>query len=110
MMAGDFVVTVDEPETVAGMFLVSVASCFALAVVHIARKRSIVLHALSVAVTGTYQGPRFRLINIDGRFGCDPTEVALLTRAAERACHVTNTLPSNIEVIVEAIAMGAKTS
>lgn len=113
VVMGDFDVTVDEPESVGGtncgpqptdLFLASIASCFTLAIAHCARKRSIKLHGLSVAVSGTYDGPRFRSININSRLGCDAADVAPLVRAAECVCYVTNTLRSEVELKVEATA------
>jgi organic hydroperoxide reductase OsmC/OhrA len=86
------------------LFLASIASCFTLAVAYSARKQAIVLDSLSVTVTGTYDGPRFRAINIVSRLGCDPADVEILVRAAERVCYVTNTLRSEIDITVEASA------
>ena len=117
--AGDFVIAVDEPESVGGtncgpqpteLFLASIASCFTLAIAYSARKRAIAIHDLSVMVTGTYDGPRFRSIRIDSRLGCDPADIAPLVRAAESVCYVTNTLRSDVEIVVEAIAIGAEAS
>jgi putative redox protein len=111
--AGDFVIAVDEPKQVGGsdcgpqpteLFLVSIASCFTLALAYSARKQAIVLDSLSVTVTGTYDGPRFRAINIVSRLGCDPADVEMLVRAAERVCYVTNTLRSEVDITVEASA------
>lgn len=109
--AGDFVITVDEPKAVGGtdggpqpteLLLVSVASCFTIAMAHLARKRSIELRDLTVTVTGTYDGPRFRAISIVSRVGCEPSELESLVRAAERICYVTNTLRSGVEISIEA--------
>jgi putative redox protein len=109
--AGDFVLASDEPESVGGtnsgpqpteLFLASIASCFTLAIVYSARKRSIVLRDLTVTVTGIYDGPRFRTINISSRLGCDPADVGPLVNAAQKVCYVTNTLRSGVELVVEA--------
>lgn len=110
---GEFDITVDEPESVGGtncgpmptdLFLASIASCFTLAVAYSARQQSIELRSLSVTVTGTYDGPCFRSINIDSRVGCDTADVAPLVRAAERVCYVTNSIRSDVEINVEASA------
>ncbi|MEX3010618.1 OsmC family protein [Hoeflea sp. TYP-13] len=114
--AGEFVVTVDEPEHVGGsnlgpeptaLLLASVASCFTLAIAYSARKRSIALDDLTVSATGIYDGPRFRSISIESRLGCDPDRVDTLVQAAERVCYVTNTLRSEIEIKVNATAIAA---
>lgn len=111
--AGDFVLTSDEPESVGGtnsgpqpteIFLASIASCFTLAIAYCARKQSIVLHELTVTVTGIYDGPRFRAITISSRLGCDPADVGPLVNAAEKVCYVNNTLRSGVELVVEAAA------
>jgi putative redox protein len=112
--AQTFVIVVDEPKSVGGtdsgpqptdFFLASIASCFALAVAYSARKQSIELDSLSVTVTGAYDGPRFRAINIVSRLGCNPAEVEKLVRAAERICYVTNTLRSDVDIAVVASAV-----
>jgi uncharacterized OsmC-like protein len=109
--AQSFVIVVDEPKSVGGtdsgpqptdLFLASVASCFSLAVAYSARKQSVELNSISVTVTGTYDGPRFRAINIVSRLGCNPAELDKLVRAAERICYVTNTLRSDVDIAVEA--------
>ena len=108
--AGNFVVVADEPESVGGsdegpqpteLLLASVASCFTLAIAYSARKRSIALAELSVKVTGVYDGPRFRAIHIAPQIGCDPALFDSLIRQAERVCYVTNTLRSNVDIIVD---------
>lgn len=108
---GEFGVTVDEPEKVGGtnlgpqptdLFLASIASCFTLAVSYSARKRSVALNDLSVSVTGTYDGPRFRSICINVSLQCDDErEVDSLISAAERVCYVTNTLCSDLDVSID---------
>ncbi len=108
--------TVDEPKEYGGddsgpmpteLLLASVASCFTIATAHCARKRSIVFRDLSVTVTGTYDGPRFRAIEIDCRIDCDPAQVDALVRAAERVCYVTNTLRHGVEISMRASAASA---
>lgn len=109
--AGEFSMTVDEPESVPGgtglgpqpteLLLAAVSSCFTLALSHAARKRSIELDHLSVDATGYYDGPSFRSIRIAASLGCDPDEVEGLMRSAERVCYVTNTLRGGAELIFE---------
>jgi len=108
---GDFTITVDEPESVVGgtnqgpqptdLLLASVASCFALALAHAARKRSVPLHHLSVDVTGVYDGPRFESIRVDAEVGCEEHELDRLLTMAERVCYVTNTLRGGPELIID---------
>src|SRR3954454_11460696 len=63
-----FTVSVDEPESVGGtgrapqptdLFLTSVASCFALALVYSAGKQGLDLDSVRVQVIGEYAGARF---------------------------------------------------
>jgi putative redox protein len=98
--AGPFEQRVDEPETVGGdgtgpqptdLLLASVASCFVLALVYAARKRDVRLSSVSVAVTGTYDGPRFSDIAIEVS-GLPEEQADGLIASAERVCYVTNTL------------------
>lgn len=115
---GGFSVTVDEPPSVGGtdlgpeptsLLLASVASCFTVAIAYCARKRSVELTDLRVAVTGTYDGPKYSAITISSQLGCDPSEVDGIIRAAERVCYVTNTLKMapDIQVKSSAIPPGA---
>lgn len=117
--AGDFVVTVDEPEHVGGtnrgpeptaLLLASVASCFTLAIAYSAQKQSVALDGLSVQVTGFYDGPKFRSIRIDSELNCCPTKLAPIVQAAERVCYVTNTLKSDLEIELNATTVAAQES
>lgn len=113
VVAGGFQLRVDEPASAGGtgsgpqptdLLLASVASCFSLAVAYVARKRSIALNGLTVTATGTYDGPGFRSIAVDGRMGCTVQETEILLRAAQRVCYVTNTLRSDVQVTFAARA------
>jgi putative redox protein len=104
---GRFGHRVDEPESVGGtdtgpqptdLLLASVASCFVLALVYSARKRSVDLPAVEVEVTGTYDGPRFAAITIDVLTPLPDAE--RLVASAERVCYVTNTLRRPPEITV----------
>jgi putative redox protein len=105
-----FTIPVDEPESVGGtggapqptdLFLASVASCFALALVHSAGKRGAELGALAVNVIGDYAGTRFDAVRIVvNATGPQPAELEELIEAAERICYVTNTLRSTVNVTV----------
>jgi putative redox protein len=108
--AGRFTVRVDEPETSGGTdtgpqptdyLLASVASCFAMALVWSARKRSVDLPPFEVNVTGEYDGPRFRDIAIEVVWDVPDDVAEKLIASAERVCYVTNTLrrPPSIAVV-----------
>jgi putative redox protein len=110
--AGRFQLIVDEPESSGGtdrgpqptdVLLASVASCFALAMAHVARKSGIELPDLRVVVTGTYDGPRFSAVAISLVSTADRPAVEQLIPEAQRVCYVTNTLdrPPEITISVE---------
>jgi uncharacterized OsmC-like protein len=111
-----FTVSVDEPESVGGtglapqptdLFLSSVASCFALALVYSAGKQGLELTSVRVQVIGEYAGPRFGAIRLAVDVaGPPPEERAQLIEAAERVCYVSNTLREAVEVTVSTRAAG----
>ena len=111
MQAGDFEIRVDEPSSAGGddtgpqpteVFLASVASCFALAVAHVARKRDIELEDVSVRAIGTYDGPKFVNIRVEVTSSHEPEELDRLVERASAVCYVSNTirLLDDIEVVV----------
>ena len=113
VQAGAFGLRVDEPERVGGsdtgpqptdLLLSAVASCFVLSLAYAASKRGITVERIGVAVTGTYEGPRFSAIRIEVDVAAPDDVVAALITAAERVCYVTNTLkrPPEITVVTEA--------
>jgi putative redox protein len=96
-----FELRVDEPAEHGGadsgpqpteLLLASVASCFALAVAHVARRRGVALPDLAVTATGAYDGLRFGAIRVEVRSSLAGAELALLTERAKRFCYVSNTL------------------
>ncbi|MDN5861072.1 MAG: OsmC family protein [Pseudonocardia sp.] len=110
--AGGFALVADEPEAFGGtgsgpqpteLLLASIASCFTLAVAYSAAKRGVTVDGLTVDVTGTYDGPRFRAFRIEVR-ATRPDGAALdrLVETAKRVCYVTRTLaePPEIEFVV----------
>ena len=110
--AGRFQLIFDEPESSGGtdrgpqptdVLLASVASCFALAMAHVARKSGIELPDLRVVVTGTYDGPRFSAVAISLVSTANRPAVEQLIPQAQRVCYVTNTLdrPPEITISVE---------
>jgi len=113
--AGDFEVQVDEPAEVGGTdrgpqptdyFLVSIASCFTLALGHSAKRQGLDPTVIRVRVTGVYDGLRFASVRIDAEVGVPPERLDELVAAAERVCYVTNTLRSGVELATEAVAVG----
>ena len=114
--AGEFRLVVDEPESVGGsnlgpqpteLLLASISSCFTLALAYAANKRSLELSAITVDVTGTYDGPSFSSIKIVANVGCPESELSRLLQIAERVCYVTNTLRGGVELILDGIAIPA---
>ena len=108
---GDFALTADEPTTVPGgtgqgpqpteLLLAAVSSCFAMALSHAARKRSVEISELTVDATGYYDGPSFSAIRITAVVGCDESHLAGLMSVAERFCYVTNTLRGGVDLTFE---------
>ncbi|WP_113704092.1 OsmC family protein [Nonomuraea lactucae] len=99
--AGRFRILVDEPESVGGTdtapqptdyLLAAVASCFALALVHSARKGGEEPAAVRVSVTGTYEGTRYSEIAIEIFSSLSDEQAERLVEAARRVCYVTRTL------------------
>jgi putative redox protein len=108
-----FRIRIDEPEKAGGedtgpqpseVFLASLAGCFALALYHVAKKRSIELPDISVTATGTYEGPGFARLAVAVKSSADPGVLASLIEPAKRVCYVSNTLRnvSDVEVTLGA--------
>ena len=104
---GGFEIVVDEPETPGGtntgpqptdLLLVSIASCLALSIAFVARKRDIELPGLRIRVVGTYEGLKFT--RVDLRIVADAPSSVLedLLPEAQRVCYVTNTLRQATEL------------
>jgi uncharacterized OsmC-like protein len=99
--AGEFEIRIDEPMSAGGtdtgpqpteVFLASFASCLALSIAHVARKRGIELEDLSVKATGTYDGPKFVNIRLEISSSHDRAELEKLVERANAVCYVSNTL------------------
>jgi uncharacterized OsmC-like protein len=110
--AGRFQLIIDEPESSGGtdrgpqptdLLLASVASCFALAMAHVARKSGTELPDLQVVATGTYDGPRFSAVAISLSSTAARPALEQLIPQAQHVCYVTNTLhqPPEITISVE---------
>ena len=111
VQAGAFEIRVDEPASAGGedtgpqpteLFLGSIASCFALAVAHVARKRGIELEDLSVKAIGTYDGPKFSHIRVEVTSSHEREELEKLVERGSAVCYVSNTIRtlSDTEVVV----------
>jgi putative redox protein len=108
--ARQFTVDVDEPVEAGGddsglqpteLFLGSLASCFALAVNHVATKRGIELSGVDVRAVGRYAGPKFDAIRVEVKVDApDGVDVELLLSRARLVCYVSNTLALGPEVEV----------
>ena len=93
--ARQFELTVDEPERHGGtdtgmqpseVLLASVASCFTLAVAHVAMKRGLAVDGFTVTAQGEHRGARFRriVVRVDH---ADPTpELFDVVRRAVSVC------------------------
>jgi putative redox protein len=100
-------ISVDEPETAGGtnagmmpteVFCAAVASCYCLALAHVAAKRSLDLPGLSVTVRAERAGRELRYGRLVVRARADvPDErLAALIEPARRVCWVSNTLAGEL--------------
>jgi putative redox protein len=106
----EFRFVVDEPADIGGenagampteYLLVAIASCYAMALAHVARKRGLALTPLTVRAVATYDGPSFGTIDIEVEFdGGPPAGVDELVERASRVCYVSNTLARSPRVSV----------
>ena len=102
-------VRVDEPVELGGgdtgpmpteLFCAALASCFCLAVAHVARKRSVDLPDLQVTVEAERAGRELRYdrLTVTTSAGIDPEELAPLVDRARSFCWVSNTLAAGTAV------------
>jgi putative redox protein len=100
-------IPVDEPEAAGGtnagmmpteVFCAAVASCYCLALAHVAAKRSLDLPGLSVTVRAERAGSELRYGRLVVRARADvPDErLAALIEPARRVCWVSNTLAGEL--------------
>ncbi len=103
-------VCTDEPEEVGGgdagmmpteLFLASLASCFCLAVAHVARKRDLELPELRVSVDAARDGRelRYGMLRVEVAAAVPEDELAPLVERARRFCWVSNMLAADIDVV-----------
>jgi putative redox protein len=101
----------DEPKSAGGedsgpqpseFLLAALASCFTLAIYHVARKRDIELDSLAVTATGTYEGPKFARLVLDVSSSTPRDVLDPLVERAKGVCYVSNTFRavSDIEVVI----------
>lgn len=104
-----FEIVVDEPETHGGtgtgpqptdLLLASVATCIALSIAFVARKRRVELLGLDVRVVGTYKGLEFERIAASVSSGTPAEVLEKLVSEAERVCYVSNTLRHRPELVI----------
>ncbi len=106
-----FDLRVDEPVDHGGgdtgvqpteLLLSSLASCFTLAVAHVAGKRGIELPDLSVRAVGDYDGLRFGKIRVEVSSSHPRAALLRLVERARPFCYVSNTLrgPPELEFVV----------
>ena len=112
--ARHFQAEVDEPASAGGTdagpmpteyLLMGLASCFALAIAHVARRDGIEVGPFGVAAEGVYAGPSLSELELTVRFddGAPPQLDELLARA-RRVCYVSNTLARQPTIVVRATA------
>ena len=106
---GAFEIAVDEPVSAGGdgtgpqpteVFLASLASCFALALSHVARKREVELADLTVTAVGEYDGPKFAKLRLEVVSSLAAELLEPLLARASAICYVSNTLRAVNEVEV----------
>jgi putative redox protein len=100
-------IPVDEPETAGGtnagmmpteVFCAAVASCYCLALAHVAAKRSLDLPGLSVTVRAERAGSELRYgrLVVQARADVPDERLAALIEPARRVCWVSNTLAGEL--------------
>jgi putative redox protein len=102
-------ITIDEPSSTSGgdkgmmpteAFCAAIASCFCLALAHVAAKRGRELRDLHVIVRAERPGQelRYARFEIEARADADPDDLAKLIEPARRVCWVSNTLTHGVEL------------
>jgi putative redox protein len=102
-------VQVDEPLGAGGddtgfqpseVFLASLASCFTLALYHVAKKRDLSLGDLQVRATGEYEGLKFARLCLEVKTSAPREVVEPLIERAKGVCYVSNTIRAVSDVNV----------
>ncbi len=111
VVTGTTELIIDEPVSAGGggagpqpteVFLASLASCFTLAVHHVARKRDLTLPDLSVRAVGEYDGPKFVTLRLEVSSTLPAEQLQPLLARAAAVCYVSNTLRvvDDVEVVL----------
>lgn len=101
--------SVDEPESAGGgdtgmmpteVLCAAVASCYCLALAHVAAKRSLELPGLSVTARAERAGSELRYgrLVVEARADVPDERLAPLIEPARRCCWVSNTLAGGLEL------------
>ena len=112
-------VRVDEPQASGGddegmmpteLFCAALASCFCLAIGHVATKRSIDVPGLEVTVRAERAGTelRYARLVVDSSADVDDALLARLVERARPVCWVSNTLAAGVEVEYRRTARNAR--
>lgn len=103
----EFEIVSDEPPQDGGtdtgpmpteLLLSSLASCFAMAMYHAARKRQIELEDLAVRVTADYDGLRIDRFVVTVHSSHPREELEAMKERAIRWCYVSNTLAAQPQI------------
>ncbi|MEX1124043.1 MAG: OsmC family protein [Acidimicrobiia bacterium] len=104
-----FELAVDEPGEEGGddtgprpteMLLTAVASCFTIAIAHMAKKHGKPLTDLEVEAFGDFDGFRFGRISVVASSGIPSADLQWLADRASRVCFVSNSLGCEFEYSV----------
>lgn len=98
-----FELLADEPEQVPGgtdtgpmpteLLLAALATCFAMSLTHVARKRRVAIpEDLAVTASGEHTGPSFSALRVEVRSSQSLDELEALFDRAAALCYVSNTL------------------
>lgn len=109
--ARSFELRADEPVAAGGedtgpqpseLFLASLASCFTMAIYHVAKKREVELADLSVEATGEYEGPKFARLLLEVSSATPREVLEPLVERAKAVCYVSNTIRavSDVDVVI----------
>jgi putative redox protein len=111
--ARQFSTEVDEPPSAGGtdagpmpteLLLMSLASCFALAMAHVARRDQVEIGAFTVTAEGIYEGPSLSAFELSVRMEeLVPADVDELLRKAQRVCYVSNTLARQPGIVARVV-------
>jgi putative redox protein len=110
--ARQFRVEGDEPPCAGGddtgpmpteYLLISLASCYALAIAHVARRDGIEVGSFGVTAQGIYAGPSLSDLELTVHLdGPAPPDLDDLLERAGRVCYVSNTLSRQPAIVVRA--------